>query len=69
MRVDDSPISLREIEERGARTEPGERELRLLFGVSFAAMWATIFLSTGQPVWILAVASAIGVRNIVPGFY
>ena len=63
MRVDESPITLREIE-REARTEPSEMELLLLVGISFAAMWGTIFLLHRSTALIFAYGDNIAYRDV-----
>lgn len=64
MRVDESPITLREIEKRDARREPSERELRLLFGVSFATIWATIFLLHRSTALVFAYGDNVAYRDV-----
>ena len=44
MLANEPPITLREIEKKESRTGPSERELLLLVVISFAVMWATVFL-------------------------
>ena len=64
MRVDESPITLREIEKRDARREPSERELLLLFGVSFATIWVTIFLLHRSTALVFADGDNVAYRDV-----
>jgi hypothetical protein len=48
MRIDESAVTSREIQQNRFRRAPGQRELFVLVGISFVVMWTTIFLLQGS---------------------
>ena len=64
MRVDQPRIILREIEKSKSPTAPSEGELLLLVAVSFAAMWATIFLLYRSTALVFVYGDNIAYRDV-----
>ena len=64
MRVNEAPIPLRETEKTESRIGPSERELWVLLGTSFAAMWATIFVLHRSTSLVFAYGDNVAYRNV-----
>ena len=62
MSVNEPPIPLREVEK--PHTGPSERELLLLFGISFGLMWATIFFLHRSTALVFAYGDNLAYRDV-----
>jgi hypothetical protein len=67
MRVDYSPITSEDIDCGDNRSSPSERQLLWLVGVSFVAMWATIFLVHGTPALVFQYGDNGAYRDVANG--
>ena len=57
-------MTLREIEKKESSTGPSERELLVLAVVSFAVMWATIFLLDRSTALVFAYGDNVAYRDV-----